>query len=107
MRIRTNNEYGELQSIILGSVNNGSWPIDDHFFNKMIDKSSYHTKLQRGPIAKDIMDITKHQLDQLCETLDKQGVSILRPSGLQEHWRLSARDVLLTIGDKVIQCPKP
>ena len=42
MRIRTNNEYGELQSIILGSVNNGHWPIDDQFFDKMIDASIFY-----------------------------------------------------------------
>ena len=50
MRIRTDNEYGELQSIILGSVNNGSWPIDDQFFNKMIDASTFHGTLIKGPL---------------------------------------------------------
>ena len=107
MKVDTCNEYGNLKSVIVGDIEGFSWPTDDDFFDKMIDKSSYHTKLTRGSIAEDVVDITKHQLDELCEILDKQGVSILRPTGLKDHWRLSARDVLLTIGTKIIQCPTP
>ena len=107
MNVDTRNEYGNLKSVIVGAIEGFGWPTDDDFFNNMIDKSSYHTKLTRGSIAEDVIDITRHQLDELCEILDKQGVSILRPTGLQDHWRLSARDVLLTIGTKIIQCPTP
>ena len=107
MNVDTRNEYGNLKSVIVGDIEGFGWPTDDDFFNNMIDKSSYHTKLTRGSIAEDVIDITRHQLDKLCEILDKQGVSILRPTGLKDHWRLSARDVLLTIGTKIIQCPTP
>ena len=107
MNVDTRNEYSNLKSVIVGDIEGFAWPTDDDFFNNMIDKSSYHTKLSRGSIAEDVVDITRHQLDELCEILDKQGVSILRPTGLKDHWRLSARDVLLTIGTKIIQCPTP
>lgn len=107
MNVDTRNEYSNLKSVIVGDIEGFGWPTDDDFFNNMIDKSSYHTKLTRGSIAEDVVDITRHQLDELCEILDKQGVSILRPTGLKDHWRLSARDVLLTIGTKIIQCPTP
>lgn len=107
MNVDTRNEYSNLKSVIVGDIEGFGWPTDDDFFNNMIDKSSYHTKLTRGSIAEDVIDITRHQLDELCEILDKQGVSILRPTGLKDHWRLSARDVLLTIGTKIIQCPTP
>ena len=107
MNVDTRNEYSNLKSVIVGDIEGFGWPTDDDFFINMIDKSSYHTKLTRGSIAEDVIDITRHQLDELCEILDKQGVSILRPTGLKDHWRLSARDVLLTIGTKIIQCPTP
>ena len=107
MRIRTDNEYGELQSIILGSVKNGSWPINDQFFNKMIDASTFHGTLIKGPLPTDIIHQTEQQLNHLQDILQQRGVTVVRPDTNRPHCAFSARDILLTIGNKIIVCPTP
>ena len=107
MRISTNNEYGELQSIILGSVKNGCWPIDDQFFNKMIDASTFPGTFTKGSLPTDIIQQTEQQLNHLQDILEQRGVTVVRPNTNRPHCAFSARDILLTIGDKIIVCPTP
>ena len=65
MKISTSNEYGKLKSVIVGSVNNMSWPSDDEEFNRSIDRSTYPTTLVRGAIP----DVVKQEATEDLERL--------------------------------------
>jgi N-dimethylarginine dimethylaminohydrolase len=46
-------------------------------------------------------------LDRLVQILENRDIEVYRPLTDQPHWAYSARDILLTVGDMVIQCPTP
>ena len=107
MKVSTKNEYGKLKSVIVGSVDNMHWPSDDNEFNAGIDRSTYHTTLTRGAIPKSVYDQAKQDLDGLVSILTDRNIEVHRPITEKPHWAYSARDIILTIGDTVIQCPTP
>ena len=45
MIVSTKNEYGELRSVLVGSVDNFAWPVDDKEFNASVAKSTYEKKM--------------------------------------------------------------
>jgi scyllo-inosamine-4-phosphate amidinotransferase 1 len=107
MKISTNNEYGNLKSIIVGSVENMSWPSDDKEFNAGIDRSTYPGTLTRGALPKEVINEATGDLDRLVQILENRDIEVHRPLTSQPHWAYSARDILLTVGEKLIQCPTP
>ena len=63
MKVSTKNEYGKLKSVIIGRIAGGCWPKDDLFFNRMMELSTYtKSKLKRGKIPNDIVEITEQEL---------------------------------------------
>ena len=107
MQISTSNEYGKLKSVIVGSVNNMSWPADDKEFNTSIDRSTYPTTLIRGAIPDAVKHEATEDLERLVNILENKKIKVYRPLTNKPHWAYSARDIILTIGDMVIQCPTP
>ena len=107
MKVSTTNEYGNLKSIIVGSVENFQWPEDDDEFNAAIDRSTYPGTLTRGAIPKGIRLEVSEDLERLVQILENRDIEVYRPLTEQPHWSYSARDILLTVGDMVIQCPTP
>ena len=107
MKIKTKNEYGQLKSIIVGVTTQGSWPTDDLYFNKMIDASTFKQKLIRGPLSTEVNNITTKELNLLAGILESLGIEVHRPEITKPHWSFSPRDILLTVGDKIIECPTP
>ena len=107
MKISTINEYGALKSVIVGSVENMAWPKDDKEFNAGIDRSTYPSTLTRGAIPKRIQLEASEDLERLVQILENRDIEVYRPLTEQPHWSYSARDILLTVDDMVIQCPTP
>jgi len=107
MKISTSNEYGKLKSVIVGSVNNMSWPSDDEEFNRSIDRSTYPTTLVRGAIPDVVKQEATEDLERLVNILENRKIEVHRPLTTKPHWVYSARDIILTVGDMVIQCPTP
>jgi len=107
MKVSTKNEYSRLKSILLGSVQGGAWPMDDVFFNQMIDSSTWPTTLKKTKIPKHVVDQTEKELSALQELMEKHDVEVHRPTLNGPHWAYSARDILLTVSDKLIECPTP
>ncbi len=107
MRISTRNEYGTLKSVIVGSVENFQWPDNDLEFDKSILRSTYHKKLKDKTPKSDVLLEAQDDLNSLVTILQNKGVEVHRPIINGPHWSYSARDILLTIGNKVIQCPTP
>ena len=107
MKISTRNEYGALKSVIVGSVDNMEWPTDDKEFNAGIERSTYPGTLTRGALPKEVMLEASEDLERLVQILENRDIEVYRPLTEQPHWSYSARDILLTVGDMVIQCPTP
>tara|TARA_E500000318_G_scaffold7736_3_gene7145 strand:+ start:541 stop:1449 length:909 start_codon:yes stop_codon:yes gene_type:complete len=107
MKISISNEYGSLKSVIVGSVDNMSWPEGDIEFNRSIDRSTYPTTLIRGPIPDVVKQEATDDLRRLVDILENRKIQVHRPLTTKPHWAYSARDIILTIGDMAIQCPTP
>lgn len=106
MKIFTTNEYNALKSVLLGSVENFAWPKDDLEFDRSIQQSDFSKDFD---YTIDINALTeaREDLNRLGELLDKKGVRVLRPNPSSPHWGYSARDILFTYKDKIMQCPTP
>lgn len=107
VKISTKNEYGELKSIILGSVENFQWPENDKEFNEGISRSTYHETLTSSKPPVHVINEASADLDRLSSILEDRGIDVHRPVISTTHWAYSARDILLTVGNKIIQCPTP
>lgn len=107
MKIYTQNEYSTLKSVIVGSAKFATWPIDDAAFSKSISDSTFDTKLTPGPLPTNIVEEAEKDLDRLAEVLEKEQVKVYRPVIDQPNWSYSARDILLTVGNQIIECPTP
>ncbi len=107
MKVFTQDEYSTLKSVIIGSVENFQWPKNDIEFDRAIAGSSYHNTLDSHTLPDWVLTEAEEDLDALESVMHEQGVKTFRPSIVGPHWAYSARDILLTLGDKVIQTPTP
>lgn len=107
MKVSTKNEYGKLKSVLVGTAENMSWPTDDHEFNRAMSRSTYPGKLIRGQVPEQIIKEATEDLNKLSDEMQDRGIHVYRPTTGAPHWSYSARDIILTVGDLVIQCPTP
>lgn len=107
MKISTKNEYGKLKSVIVGSAVNMSWPSDDKAFNESIQRSTYPSTLAKGEVPAVVRQEAIEDLEKLVDILEHRAIKVYRPLTAKPHWAYSARDIILTVGDMVIQCPTP
>jgi N-dimethylarginine dimethylaminohydrolase len=105
MKISTQNEYGTLKSVIVGSAKYATWPSNDTAFTESIATSTFDKKLTSGPLPTNIIEEAEQDLDRLAEVLETTGVAVYRPVIDQPNWCYSARDILLCVGNKIIECP--
>jgi hypothetical protein len=120
MKVSVKNETGQLKSVILGRVEGANWPTGDSFFDKTLALSTYKRKLQKGPVPEEVIDRARGDLLHMKDVLRDHNVNVFRPeikdytqshthygnitSGLHTY---SARDLLLSVGNMVIECPTP
>lgn len=107
MIVSTKNEYGELKSVLVGSVDNFSWPTGDKEFDGSIARSTYEETLDRGSVSQTVINEAREDLETLAEHLTTRGVQVTRPQIDKPTWAYSARDIILTVGNTVIECPTP
>ena len=105
MKIYTQNEYGTLKSVIVGRAKCAAWPTDDAAFSKSISNSTFDTKLTPGPLPDKIIYEAEQDLDRLADKLVKEQIKVYRPTIDQSNWSYSARDILLSVGNRIIECP--
>jgi N-dimethylarginine dimethylaminohydrolase len=105
--VSTKNEYGELRSVLVGSVDHFAWPTDDKEFNESIARSTYEEKMDQGPINSVVKKEASEDLEKLSNTLESNGIEVMRPTSVTPNWAYSARDIILTVGNTVIECPTP
>jgi len=120
MKVYTKNEYSQLKSIILGRPEGANWPTGDIFFDRMLTLSTYHRPLTKGKVPENIIDEARVDMLHMKDKLEDENIKVFRPeitdwskytsdynytvNGMHCY---SARDLLLSIGDMVIECPTP
>ena len=107
MQVSTSNEYDQLKSVMIGSVEKFSWPVDDKEFESTIARSTFPADLPKGNLPDFVLDEAREDLDNLAHTLQSRGIEVVRPSISASSWAYSARDIILTVGATVIECPTP
>jgi N-dimethylarginine dimethylaminohydrolase len=107
VKVSTKNEYDQLKSVIVGRVENFKWPDDDSEFDQAISRSTYHESLAYKTPPDYVIQETLEDLDRFCTIMEDRGIEVCRSVIDKAHWSYSARDILLTVGNKVIQCPTP
>ena len=105
MKIFTKNEYSQLRSVVVGSAQQSAWPIDDSAFDQSIAASTYKGTLIKGPLPVHITAEAEEDLNRLIDILEQERVRVYRPKITRPHWSYSARDILLTVGNTIIECP--
>ena len=105
MKIFTHNEYSPLRSIIVGSAEQSSWPTNDLAFDNAIRSSTFEGVLLPGPLPKQVTEEATEDLSALVDILEKENVKVYRPKITSPNRSYSARDILLTVGNRIIECP--
>lgn len=106
--IYTVNEWDPLETIIVGSATNANWPSTDPVFAEEGKKTSWtKTPVPSGPVPEFIVDQANRELDNLCETLLRLGVTVYRPKPMnfvetKGMYNYCPRDRLLIWGDTVV-----
>ena len=101
--INSNNEWGKLKRIILGSASKFNFSTTDEIY-------STYSYMPKGPASDEAIYATEKALEIFESELKNLGVEVLRPKEL-DYQALDAfgaycpRDTVLVIGDKVILTP--
>jgi scyllo-inosamine-4-phosphate amidinotransferase 1 len=106
--IWTVNEWDPLQAVVVGSASHANWPNTDPVFAQEGKTTSWRkTPVPQGPVPQHIIDQSNRELDQLCETLLRNGVTVYRPRTMDfvasaGMYNYCPRDRLLIWQDTVV-----
>ena len=117
--VNVHNEWDPLEEVIIGSATGARVPVADKGFLaiEFADLESVD-KIPAGPFPQQVIEETEMELDNLSDELARVGVKVRRPKphdlGLitaTPSWQTDGfydycpRDVLLTVGNTVIEMP--
>jgi len=105
MKISTKNEYSELKSVIVGRCEQHKWPVGDSAFDEMIQASTYPETLPRETLPAHIIKQAQEDLQYMADVLEQRNVTVYRPTITKPNWCYSSRDIMLSVGNKIIECP--
>ena len=119
MRVSSNNEWGKLRSIVVGTAINAHFPTKDSIYTSSTAGGGWReTPPPSGMVPEQIIEETEEDLDLLIHTLDRFAVSVYRPNTVDftktvstTDWETDGqyaycpRDTHLVIGDLVIEAP--
>ena len=102
------NEWDSLKRVVVGDATHANWPVHDRIFRSEEERTLWkETPLPAGAVPEWIIDETNEDLHQLCDTLSKLGVEVVRPNNMnfQTHdglYNYCPRDRLLVLGDTIV-----
>ncbi len=108
--INSCNEWDPLQAIVVGTADHATWPSNDPVFAEEGKKTTWtQTPVPAGPVPQFVIDQANRELDTLCETLLRLGVTVYRPrpmdfAAVNGMYNYCPRDRLLIWKDTVIDC---
>ena len=106
--IDTRNEWDPLEAIVVGSATAANWPMTDPVFAEEARTSLWtESPAPSGPVPQFIVDEANRELDILCETLLRLGVTVSRPAPqnfvqTQGMYNYCPRDRLLIWKDIIV-----
>lgn len=109
--ITSNNEWGNLKEIILGTATNAHWPVHCPIYRNLEKTTSWKESLvPAGPIDIRIIDETNEDLEKFQETLQSLNVKVHRPNDLDFQsfdgmYNYCPRDRVLIVGNNIIDAP--
>lgn len=117
--VDVHNEWDPLEEVIIGSIQGAQVPVPaiDLFTIEYMERGAMD-RIPSGPFPADVVKQTAEELEVLCEALTGLGIVVRRPEPRDPaavfgtpDWRTDGfydycpRDVLLTVGDTVIEAP--
>jgi len=108
MIINSNNEWGKLRSVVVGSATHANWPSTDPVFALESSKTTWtETPVPSGAVPQWIVDEANEDLQDLTDVLTKLGVVVYRPHEMnfverEGMYNYCPRDRLLIAGSRVI-----
>ena len=119
MIISSNNEWGKLKSIVVGTASGANWPTMDPTFainwQTTLYKEVPHPK---GPAPSHVINEANEDLDELVKVLTSAGIDVHRPLDnnyaakvgntawtTDQFYGYCPRDTHLVIGNNVIEAP--
>ena len=112
------NEWDQLEEVIVGNPLKARFPTPDLSTQLAEFPDRPLTEIPRGPFPQRIIEETEEDLNQFIETLEGLGITVKRPDTWrhdasfstinwqsQGYYNYCPRDVLLVIGDHIIETP--
>jgi N-dimethylarginine dimethylaminohydrolase len=112
------NEWDPLQEVILGNPLNARYPTPDRSTQLAEFPDRSLAEIPRGPFPQQIIEETEEDLNGFAKILEDLGVTVKRPDNwshettfstinweAQGYYNYCPRDVLLVIGDHIIETP--
>ena len=102
------NEWDPLEVVVVGSATHANWPTTDPIFAEESQRTTWsQTPVPSGPVPQSIIDQANQELDILCETLLRMGVTVYRPAPrdfvqTQGMYNYCPRDRLLIWKDIIV-----
>jgi len=108
VKISSNNEWGRLRSIVVGSATNANWPDNDPVFSQEGTKTTWKaTPVPAGPVPEWIINESNEDLQGLVDILESYDVEVIRPQDIDfpavnGMYNYCPRDRLIIAGDRII-----
>lgn len=109
--LNSNNEWGQLREIIVGSATNAHWPVNCQSF-RTLEKTTAWTfsPVPKGPVTKWVIDEANEDLDNLSSHLQSLDIIVHRPKDLDFQsfdgmYNYCPRDRVLILGNKFVDAP--
>ncbi|MET9621862.1 inosamine-phosphate amidinotransferase 1 [Streptomyces sp. NPDC006464] len=117
--VDVHNEWDPLEEVVIGSIEGARVPLPgtDLFTVDYADFGSPE-RIPSGPVPQHVVEQTREDLEELCQALTRLGIKVRRPEDTDHaatvatpdwqtdgHYNYCPRDVLLTVGDTVIETP--
>ena len=112
------NEWDPLEEVIVGNPLHARFPTPDRSTQLAESPDRSLADIPRGPFPQQVIEETEEDLSEFIRMLEKQGVTVKRPEAWPHeapfstiHWTSQGyynycpRDVLLVIGDQIIETP--
>ena len=109
--IKSNNEWDQLQEVILGTATNAHWPVVCPIFRNLENTTAWkETPVSSGPVDIKIIEETNEDLEKFQIVLESLNVKVYRPKDLDFQsfdgmYNYCPRDRVLVVGDTVIDAP--
>jgi len=119
LKVNSNNEWGNLRSIVVGSALNANFPTKDAIYTASMSAGAWkETPPPSGKVPEQIIKETEEDLNLLVAELEKLNITVYRPDTIDfsstvstSDWKTDGqyaycpRDTHLVIGDLVIETP--